>query len=160
MAPDPYQSPQSTLKDAESEETRPVRGILLAIIIDYVGTLVFASLAAIVYVAMLGRQGMPRDQIEKTITSMDTFSALGIASLVIGLTMSIIAGYYCVKISRARDYTYPSILAGIIFLIGVVSGWGITDAGTLLFLSAVGIMATIAGAYIGLNSRNTDSPDN
>jgi len=153
MPTDPYKAPDADLEVVEDLPPRPVRGIVFGLIIDFVGTFLLAFLASVIYAFVLAASGVPVSELEASMTNTGPTSLYGIVLTLLGLSMSYVAGFYCTKISRARNYRYPGIMAGISVVLGTLLSWGTTGILMLLVLNILGVSFVLLGARTYLRRK-------
>lgn len=153
MTTDPYKPPDSDLDVPETLPPRPVRGILIGLVIDLGGTILLVFISSIIYGVVLASGGASQSEIESSITNMGPDSIFGIVNTILGLLMSFIGGFYCARIARAKDYLYPGIMAAILFLLSIILGWGTMSLILLVSLSMASVVAIMLGARIHLAQK-------
>lgn len=149
----PYQSPDSNVRSGPDAKARPVRGIVIGFIIDVAGTFIGIALIAIIYVAAMAYSGKSRDEIDHVLSTNDPTALFNVMVALWGVLMSCIGGYFCITISRGRDFNYPVVLGALVFVFGVVTSWQALDIAEILFWSTCSFGATIYGAQRALGGR-------
>jgi len=155
MSNNPYVAPQSHVQQHEDLPVRPVKGIVIGLLIDLGGSILAVALISFAYATYIGSQGASASEIESAMTSTDLFSPLGLMNTVAGMAMSYLAGFYCLRISRGTNLRYPLILAAIVLALGLGVGlaWETTNVFLLLSLAALGFGATLFGGAKALRAR-------
>ena len=153
MSTDPYKAPDADLEIVEDLPPRPVLGIVSGIIIDFAGTFLIAIVASMIYGIILAGRGVPVSELEAAISNTGMTSLYGIILTTLGLLMSYVAGFYCAKISRAKNYLYPGIMASISVVLGSIISWSTTGILMLVILNASGVIAVLLGARTWLRRR-------
>ena len=155
MSHNPYETPRSDLQQNETLPVRPVRGILIGLLIDLGGSILAATAISFAYAIYIGTQGASASEIESAFTNTDPSSALGAMHTVAGLGMSYLAGFVCLRISRGTNLRYPMVLALILLVLTVGTGvaWNLMDLFTLLALSALSFGSTLLGGAVALQAR-------
>lgn len=154
MSSDPYKTPDSDVTQNEPFSPRPVRGIIIGLLVDLGGTIITSLIILLIYGIILGITGGGAEAIERLTTNYDPYSPIGIVISIFGLLMSYIAGYVCAKVSRAQNLTYPSILATIVFIVGTITVWNTVNILLLLIMGLAGIAVTLLGARKYLKKRS------
>ncbi len=153
MPTDPYKAPDADLEVAEDLPPRPVLGIVCGLIIDIAGTFFIAFIASLVYGFILAARGLPVSELEASMTNIEPSSLFGIVLTSLGLFMSYVAGFYCAKISRARGYLYPGIMASISVVYGSIISWSTLELLMLVILNILGVTAVLLGARTWLKRK-------
>ncbi len=153
MSENPYETPDSNLDVRESREQRPIRGIVLGFVTDLGGTTLFSVVLVFVYATALAGQGMNAADIEQTLSNFETYSFYGVISILLGLAMSCLGGYVCIRISNGVNLTNPIVLGVITFLFAVLLAWDAYDFIEFVVLSVVSFLATLWGGRKAINRR-------
>ncbi|MFB3104790.1 MAG: hypothetical protein ACE1ZA_07670, partial [Pseudomonadales bacterium] len=123
MSENPYETPDPNLDVRESREQRPIRGIVLGFVTDLGGTTLFSVVLVFVYATALAGQGMNAADIGQTLSNFETYSFYGVISIFLGLAMSCLGGYVCIRVSNGVNLTNPIVLGVITFLFAVLLAW-------------------------------------
>jgi hypothetical protein len=155
MPHNPYETPRSDVQQNETLPVRPVRGILVGLLIDLGGSILAVAAMTFAYAIYIGTQGASASEIESAFTNTDPSSALGALNTVAGLGMSYLAGFFCLRISRGTNLRYPMVLATILLVLTVGTGvaWNLMDLFTLLALSTLSFGLTLLGGAVALRAR-------
>jgi hypothetical protein len=155
MPHNPYETPRSDVQQNETLPVRPVRGILVGLLIDLGGSILAVAAMTFAYAIYIGTQGASASEIESAFTNTDPSSALGALNTVAGLGMSYLAGFFCLRISRGTNLRYPMVLAIILLVLTVGTGvaWNLMDLFTLLALSTLSFGLTLLGGAVALRAR-------
>jgi hypothetical protein len=155
MPHNPYETPRSDVQRNEALPVRPVRGILIGLLIDLGGSILAVAAMTFAYAIYIGTQGASAAEIESAFTSTDPTSALGALHTLAGLGMSYLAGFFCLRISRGMNLRYPMVLAIILLVLTVGTGvaWNLMDLSTLLALAALSFGSTLLGGAVALRAR-------
>lgn len=158
MDSDPYSTPEAKVTaTAHIEGTpRPVRGIVFALVFDFVGTFTAALILTFAFGAILAARGIGSDEIADILFSEDLLSKWNIFLLCVGVGFSFYAGKICIQVSRGKDLLYPGILAGIGTFIGFVIYPSVYDLGTEIALALLGAGFVLLGANSELKGRRAD----
>ncbi len=153
MSENPYEAPESNLDVPESPLQRPIRGIVLGFVTDIGGTLLCSVVLAFVYATVLASQGMNAENIQQTLSSIDLFSFYGVVSTLLGLAMSCLGGYVCIRVSNGVDLTNPIVLGVITVVFAVLVAWGAYGLYEFVALSFVSFLATLWGGRMAIYRR-------
>jgi hypothetical protein len=156
MPHNPYEMPRSDVQQNEALPVRPVRGILIGLLIDLGGSILAVTAITFAYAIYIGTRGASASEIEGALTSTDPTSVLGAMHTLAGLGMSYLAGFYCLRISRGTNLRYPLVLAAIVLVLTISAGvaWNLMDLLTLLGLSALTVGATLLGGAMALRRQS------
>jgi hypothetical protein len=151
----PYESPRADVQQDETLPVRPIHGIVIGLLIDLGGTILATTVITFAYAIAIGAQGASAAEIESALTSADPTSALGAMHTLVGLGMSYVAGFYCLRISRGTNLRYPLILGAIVLALTIAAGaaWNLMDLSTLLGLGVLTVAVTLLGGVMALRSR-------
>ena len=153
MTNNPYESPDSDVNKSEKHRARPIRAIVFGVIIDIGGTIVGVVILTIVYVAILASSGATQDEVDRVLSTAKPTTFFGFVTAMWGVFMSFIAGFYCVRISRAIDWRYPATLALLVFIIGIAMAGGTMDSFILYLWSFFSVGATFYGAARAMRTQ-------
>ena len=161
MDSDPYTTPEAKVTATAAVEgpPRPIRGILLALVFDFVGTTIAAAILTIIFGAFLAARGMDMVEINSILLSENLFSKWNLFLICIGLGFSYYSGKICVQVSRANNFLYPGILVGIGTLLSLILFPSTYGVGTEIALFTLGAGFVLLGAGNELqNRRGADLP--
>ena len=153
MSENPYSSPASEIEVKENLPPRPVRGITIGVLVDLVGSVIVGLVSGFTYAFFLASQGVAPDKIQATLENVDPLSLYGGLNVFLGLSVSCLGGFYCAKISRARNYLYPGIMAAVMTVIVAALSWGSLGDTVHLALSALTVVAILLGARFHIKSK-------
>ena len=155
MDSDPYATPEAKVTATAVVEgpPRPVRGILLALVFDVVGTNVAATILTILFGAILAARGTDIVEVNAILLSENLLSKWNLFLMCIGIGFSYFSGKICIRVSRAKNYLYPVILVGIGTLLGFVLLPSIYGIGTEIALFAMSAGFVLLGAGNELKNR-------
>jgi hypothetical protein len=144
----PYEPPRANLQMRDDRPGLLPKAVAIGVLIDIGGTLAMGFGAAIVYGVVLGLRGYSEEAITKTFESFELWSAFGIVNLLLGTLASVVAGFYCARIANRNTYLAPGILAMISCAFGAALGAENYSQLELLLLSALTVVAVLAGAAL------------
>ncbi len=155
MTENPYEAPDSKLGVPESPVQRPIRGIFLGLVADVGGTLVCSFLLAFVYATTLASQGMNTEDIQQTLTNVDGF--YGVVSTMLGLAMSYLGGFVCIRVSHGVDLKNPIVLGVITIVFAVLMAWGAYGLYEFAALVFISFLATLWGGRMAIHKRTKEA---
>lgn len=146
----PYDVPRSEIRAvAELRPGSAVKAVSLGLVVDFVGTLVFGFLAAIVYGAMLVQAGVPVEQIAERMTTVSLLSGFGLAAILGGSLFSLLGGYVCARIAKADELRIGAVMAVLACLLGFWMGSGTYPLLENLLMVVLTFGVVMAGAALG-----------
>ena len=148
----PYEPPRSNLQRRNTEPGSIPKAVAIGVAIDIGGTLIVSVAIAIIYSIVLGAQGYDEDAIAAKFEQFGVWSAYGIVTGAIGLSISAFAGFHCARIANRNDYLAPGIMAMISCAIGAALSAGAHSHTTLIVLSALSVIAVLGGAWVYIKS--------
>jgi len=150
----PYGAPQAKLADPAPRPGSPYKAVLLGLLTDFGGTIALSVVLAFFQSVMLASSGMPVEEIQASLQTIDTGSWLFWVGGAGGCGFSALGGYVCARVAGQSEYTLGVILAALVVVLGeVLFGGGNLDLGLSIVLHAASVMAVLAGAHIG-KTRN------
>lgn len=149
-APDPYRTPEADLDGTAGLRPRPVRGVLIGLVVDWGGTIVLSLVFAVVYAGMLAARGLSESEILAVFESIEPTSPFGLASMAMGTGMSLLGGWVCVRVGRSPSLRPPAVLAGLAVLIGLGLSGNDVDLGMNLMMMLFSVSATMIGAWLAI----------
>lgn len=152
MSQNPYDAPAANLHQDEDLPVRPITGVVVGLLIDLGGTIVVVTLISFIFAIAIASRGATAAEVESALTNPDPASLLGLIHSLAGMSMSYLAGFYCLRISRGTNLRYALILALIVMAVGLAVGlaWGDIDVLLLLGLSALTVGVTLLGGASAL----------
>jgi len=157
MQQDPYTPPETDTRVPPEGQLRPIRGIVLALVFDIVGTVVAVNIAAFFYVVFLVKQGVSQSEIEQIFSSGDLYTVYGFITVLIGLAFSYYSGRICIRVSRGTTLRYAYILAGLGTVLGLAVSFSTPAIGEMLALTALAAVAVVIGAKHALGRATTSN---
>ena len=152
---DVYNTPESNVSPVSEQKGSPVKAVIVGYIIDIIGTMVLGGIFGIFYGVYLASTGMDIEQIDKASQEFEIISPLGLVSLAIGLSCSILGGYMCAKIVNYKELQFAAILAVLVVVTGFLLSGDIYSVAQHIGLTAVTVCAIFFGAYL----HTTQKPD-
>ncbi len=156
MSEDIYQTPQSDLTTTAPQKSAPVKAIVIATIIDIVGTMVLGMVIGIAYSAILTSSGMPFEEIVRTLEN-ETGNILSIMSIIGVVTGGMVtgsAGYICAKIANSSEYKVVSIFGAITVTFGALMGMAYYSVAENIVLGMITLGCAYGGAWLYVRNKN------
>jgi hypothetical protein len=127
--------------------------VTIGVLIDVVGTMALGFIGSLAFGIYLVTQGLRPDQLEHYLAGISSTSAFSIVFTVLGLLMSVLAGYVCARIVRHHEYK-TALLAGILSsLIGLVLSFGYHSFWFGLLSVFSTLAAVLAGAWMYVRAK-------
>ena len=155
MSNDIYEPPSSNLSDGQPPQVSSLRAISFAVIVDIGGTFIFTFLFAIVYTVIMLSLGSTPEAVQETFAALQPFSGMGIVLSFCGLLITVFASGLCTKRNLQFSVRNTWILSAIMVGYSFSMGFGHYEMGENAFLSAVTLMAVIAGHKLALKKYGT-----
>lgn len=153
MTDNPYQTPEADLQGPGGLPKRPVRGVVYGLLVDLGGTILIGIIAVLGYGAMLLVTGVELQEASERIAaleSMPPYTPISLALNGLGLLMSYLGGYTCLRVSRASGLGIAVILAIITTGLGLALIENTPNPGFDLSVGAIAFVATLLGGRAGL----------
>ena len=114
-----YKAPKSKLgSDVTRKKGSPVKAVLVAIVVDIVGTMVYVALLGLAYGIYVAELGLSVQEMKTSLANQ----LLGPLAMIGGSLISVYCGYLCAKIANHEEYRY----AGMVGIFMVVFGFVFT----------------------------------
>ncbi len=147
--PNPFSPPNSKIVMVDKTQPRPVKAVIVGVLIDIGGSLAAGIVVAIAFSVVLASRGLSVEQIEQELTNIDSGSAVGLLSSLLGGVISLCAGYVCARIAGIREYRTGTILAAASSCFGLVMGSGYYSTVEQLALGALTVASVMLGVHMG-----------
>jgi hypothetical protein len=154
MNEDIYNPPLADIDIDIDSKGSPVKAIIVATLVDIVGTIIAAIAFNIAYSIVLASRGLTAEEIAANIQNADTFSFYAMAGYVFGSMMTILAGYLCARIANYSEYKFVGIYCAIVILFGTVMGWNSLSTAEQFLLPVLSIVSAFFGAWLHVRSKN------
>ncbi|HCY62185.1 MAG TPA: hypothetical protein DHV59_05010 [Oxalobacteraceae bacterium] len=147
------------MKTEDIRPGSPVKGVLVGAAIDIGGSLFLGGVVVLIYSFILGMQGHSPEEIQELLSSLSPWSTIGIISSVLGLLLSVIAGYQCAAIARRNNYRAPGILALVSMAFAGVLSREMYTVGESIGMAASTALAILGGAWMCHRWRTAEISD-
>ncbi len=144
----PYAPPASDVAINEIRFGSPWKGVVLGVLTDMGGTLLFGALLGVAYGIFMASHGVAPQEITRTMTEQNSALVMGF-SYAFGALFSLLGGYVCARIVRRNEMRW-ALVTGVIsaglgsLLFGSDDGPGMEVLGDALTLGAVAIGGWLA----------------
>ncbi|CAM2853891.1 hypothetical protein [Vibrio neptunius] len=139
---------ENTLLNSDEQKGKPVKAIIVSILIDIIGTTVLAFVAILGYAGYLVKTGGNANQLAAVLFQFDYQSPVQWVLLVLAGLISCYAGYYCAKTSRVNIYRNVAISAVIVTSISAFLNADLVSTVENFGLSVATILCYFVGAYL------------
>ncbi len=158
MSENIYQAPQADLTVTLQQKGSLIKAIVIATIIDIVGTFLLGMAIGVVYMAILTSSGMPIEEVATTVEkeTRDVFSTLTIIGVVLGGMVTLFAGYTCAKIANYSEYKVVSYFGVITVSFSAFMGMGYYSLSENIVLGAVTLGCAYCGAWLYVRKKNAN----
>lgn len=148
-----YKTPQADLETKSDIKGSPVKAILLATVVDIVGTVLVGITLTFIYSFMLASKGVKQEEILSKLQNLDLYSPLSITGIVLGAGITVYAGYLCAKKVNYLEYKWILIFCIISVLIGLVMGGSRYSAAEMFALNGLSIASAYLGAWLHVRKK-------
>lgn len=154
-----YQAPESQLDDKNlippsSEKGSPIKAILIATGVDIGGSIAVGVVLGIVYGVMLAMEGVPIEQIEQQMQTVEFGSTISLIGMGIGAFISIFAGYLCAKTVNHSEYKVVAALCLVVSSIGALMNFSYYSTTELLILTGITVVCVFFGAWLFVRTKS------
>jgi hypothetical protein len=144
-----YEPPHAPLNPRSREPGSIPKAVVVGALVDIGGTMIGGLVIGICYSVVMGLQGHSSDEIQRALSSFDTWSTLGIILTLMGILMSGLGGYQCAVIANRQGYLAPGILSLVSTTFGALMNDGERLPLTqLLLMSGITVAAILIGASL------------
>ncbi len=123
-----------------------MKGVVLGLLTDLGGTMLFSVALSIAWGMVLAAAGKSAQEIEATFANAADDPLLSALALGGGLLCSVLGGYVCERIARRGDYQAGAVLATVSAVLGLAMGGG---SGTSLPMHALMVFLTVGSVLLG-----------
>jgi uncharacterized membrane protein AbrB (regulator of aidB expression) len=148
-----YKTPQSDVETFDAVKGSPTKAIVIATLVDVVGTVVVGIVIGVIYSAILAADGLQAEEIAKrleNVAPLSLYSLIGIAS---GCVITTYAGYLCAKKVNYSEYKVVSIYIIISVAFGFLLGGSTYPAVGMLILSLLTVLCAYTGAWLHVSRK-------
>ncbi|MEO5690187.1 MAG: hypothetical protein ABIR54_22740 [Burkholderiaceae bacterium] len=115
-------APTPTPPPAAGSTNTALRAILTGVSVDFCGTALLALIIRAIYGVVVSTPDMTPAQIEDAVRNIPNQSPLMVLANLLGLLISVAAGYVCARIARRDEFRTGALMAGFTTLITLVLG--------------------------------------
>lgn len=148
-----YSPPKSNINTKTEFKGSPLKAVIVATSIDIIGSMTFGVIYAFIYAIVLSSEGVPPEQIEKAITNIDTYSIHSIIGTIIGLSISLCAGYICARTVNYKEYKVVTVYAVIILTFSLFIGASKYSLIEYIILNSLSLMFIYSGAWLYVKNK-------
>lgn len=132
---------------------KPVMAVIAGVLIDLLGTIIFAVLVGFALGFYLLSQGVAESELEAVLTARITQVPWNIILIALGTAISVMAGYVTAKIAKHGVYTCAGIVGCISGGFGYSTGLDEYSVPLNISLALLTIVATVFGAFLWLRKN-------
>ena len=154
-----YQPPTSEIKTQFVRSGSILKGVLIGLLVDFGGSTLLGMLFGIGYYLMLTSHGASDEQFSEELINFDTLSFFGVSIILIGMLVSLFAGFLSAKYSGGKAFIAAGIVSAASFIFGI---FVIEESGAIIedvLLSVLNVVSVLGGARLWV-VRNRDKPEN
>jgi heme/copper-type cytochrome/quinol oxidase subunit 4 len=155
---DIYKTPEAKLVVPDTKPGRPVRAVMVGVLLDITLTLLFdliRNIGAGVYIGFIRGAYGSDATIQEFISSAEPWGIYYNIGVALGIIATIIASYVCARLARKNVYRYASIMITIVIAMTIPFMQLSTPVERIVILNLLTFIAAIAGAWLYIY-RNPD----
>lgn len=146
----PYKPPETPVRDVPSQERGATwKAVLLGLLADVGGTIIFANLFALVIGIALGMQGRPMSDLQ----NLNTHNGFLTFSLFCGMAFTCLGGYVAARIANHAEYRHGFYLGIASLLTGILLQRVMDPAETPFWIDLLSHILIIPAALYGAHLR-------
>ena len=139
---------ENTLLNRDEPKGKPVKAIIVSVLIDIIGTTVLAYVAIFGFAGYLVKTGVDANQLVVALFQLVYQSPVLWILLALAGLISCYAGYYCAKTARVNIYRNVAISAVIMTSISAFLNADLVSTVEKFGLSVATILCYFVGAYL------------
>ena len=148
MNTNPYETPHSDVEAPVMKKGSTVKAVIIATVVDLGGTFVLSMILGVIYAIYSISQGIPPEELAASMEDIENIPVLYNSNMVIGLLVTVFAGYLCARIAKKANYRAVNIyLIVLILLINLLMLSTGEDIASTKHISQI-IISILAG-YLG-----------
>jgi len=154
----PYAPPVSDVTINETRAGKPWVGIVLGALVDIGGSIAASAVLMFVYVFLLAKQGVPRDEIVQLVQNPESSPVVYWLGYAIGSLFSLLGGYVCARIVRRKELQWGAVLSVVTVLVGIMFLNSASGVLKLLFEVALEVALVMGGTWLGMRKNRKELP--
>jgi TM2 domain-containing membrane protein YozV len=147
----PKPPPTAPTTPAKPTPWRPIKAVLLGLLVDIGGTTLMELFGALVYAIKLYIAGIQDEVLSKALGQIHYDSGFVVYSLIVGTIFSALGGYVCGRVAREAGRRAGQVLGGLVILYGGVVSIDIYPIPVFIGLSLCAWAAVTMGVTLGMN---------
>ena len=151
----PYAPPEAPVSDAARAPGSGVMAVAVGLLVNAAGALLATPILMVIYAQVAAVDRRNRAELHSLLENIPLMSWVGIAGLVVGALVSMLAGYLCARIARHSEYRLGAIVAAG----AAATGYVLAPRYALLLhaaLAASSATAVMIGVYLGARRNRPD----
>lgn len=149
----PYAPPDAPVIDVAGAPGSGVKAVVVGLLlVNAAGALLATPILMVIYAQVAAVDPRNRVELHSLLANIPLMSWVGIAGLVSGALMSVLAGYLCARIARHSEYRFGAMVAAG----AAATGYLLAPRYSLLLhagLAALTATAVMIGVYLGRRNR-------
>jgi len=146
----PYAAPASEVEVFEERKGAPWKGIVLGLLTDIGGSIVLSTLIVTVIAMIMTSHGVDQNEMRTLVLGPERSLFITAALYGTGLLFSVLGGFVCARIVKQSELKWGAVMAVLSTLIGLAMGGNHEGTALTFTLYVASIVATIAGAWLGM----------
>ncbi|CAI8793610.1 hypothetical protein [Methylocaldum szegediense] len=114
-----FAPPTIYFDDFTVERGSPLKAILLALAVDFGGTLLSAVLIGMIYAISLISSGTSEDYVAVTLQNVSPNSWPSVAGAAVCILFSVLGGFVCARVAKHAEYKLGGVVAAISIAVGL-----------------------------------------
>lgn len=149
-----YEAPKTEPK-IEEKKGSAIKALLVGFAIDAIGTFTIGFVAGIVFFAIRMSGGATPEMVLQDLAVIKPTSTFFVMLAILGLLVSVLAGYVCARIVNYKEYMYSTILAILSVVFSTVMHPRSYSTGLLVFLGFLTLLAFYLGTWLHIRKKKT-----
>jgi hypothetical protein len=149
---------QRSVRNKGENRMKPVKAVIVGVLIDILGSLLAAVLIGFALGIYLLSHGVAKDEMEAVLTARLMHAPWNILGYAAGAAISVIAGYVTAKIAKQSVYLYAGIVGCISGIFGYWTGLDYVSVQLNVALALLAIVSAVFGAFLWLKSTSPHKP--
>jgi hypothetical protein len=153
MGEDRFKPPSARVEDRPRGRGSAVKGVVLGLLADVGGTMVFGVVVSVVWGVVLAAAGRSGDEIQASFAGADDDPLLSTIFIAGGVLCSVLGGYVCERVARWGNYRVGAVLAALSLVVGFAIGAPARSAAMTLLMVFLTIGSVLLGTRLAFPER-------
>jgi hypothetical protein len=153
MTEDRFKPPSAYVDDPRRGKGSPIKGVLLGLVVDVGGTMLFGIAVSIAWGFALAAAGHSAQEIKALFANPDGDPVLPTVLIGGGVLCSVLGGYVCERIARQANYRLGLVLSTLSVLVGVALGSTAASATMFVLLTVLTVGSVLLGTRLAFQEN-------